>query len=429
MLKNKNKAVLFIIALGLGFLLRVYFISFWTQINGDLLLYMDWGERFWELGARQFYFENKWYYAPPNYPPIISLLYASAYWLFERRYVLAQIHNAIKIIPAAFIIYFGEHGYEMLLKLPSILADLALSILVYKVVFNITKNSKKALCGFLLYLFNPITIFLSSVWGQTDSLIAVFSILSFILLINKKYWLSIPLLFISLYIKPNWSIFLPLYLYLLIVTRPKLNQLFAGGLISSILFIVTTYPFGGRDVLGFLIWLLKTRIIPTATVAQRVSVSAFNFQTIFFVIDKDLAYRPVFGIPANVIGWGLFLLIYVLTLNFLKKKKDLTTVFFAIFTIGFAGFLFLPNMLERYFFPILVPLIILIFSRPKLLIWGLLINLAGLANLIWAFFRRKYGEINDLFINNNYLLIKIISLINFTSWFVIVKRTKFLKER
>jgi hypothetical protein len=94
MLKNKNKAVLFIIALGLGFLLRVYFISFWTQINGDLLLYMDWGERFWELGARQFYFENMWYYAPPNYPPIISLLYAFAYWLFERRYVLAQIHNA-----------------------------------------------------------------------------------------------------------------------------------------------------------------------------------------------------------------------------------------------------------------------------------------------------------------------------------------------
>ena len=136
-------------------------------------------------------------------------MYGALYWLYERRYILAEIHNALKIIPSSFIIYFGKavpsdpfrygYGYFMLLKLPAILADLGISLVIFKVVKEITRDRKRAFFGMLFYLFNPITIFLSSVWGQSESLVAFSGLLSFVFLVYRKLWLSIPLMFVSVW--------------------------------------------------------------------------------------------------------------------------------------------------------------------------------------------------------------------------------------
>jgi len=419
---KRRRTIFLLLLLVLGFLVRVFFVPYWVKINGDLLLYADWGEKFWQYGPRSFYFYKQWYYAPPNYPPLISLIYGGAFWLFEHKYVLAQIHNAIKAVPAAFIIYFYEHGYLLLLKLPAILADLGLAFVIYRLLLNFTKDRKKAMAGTCFYLFNPVTIFLSGVWGQTDSLIALLALLSFILLVAKKTAFSIPLYFISLYIKPNWVFFIPFYLFLLFIQRPKIRGILLGGLLTLFVFIITTWPFAGSDLFGFTLWLLKNRIIATATVVDKVSISAFNFYTTIFTIDKSPGTSPILGIPAKILGLILFSFINLAVFSYvLKQKNRLLATLIGLFTIGLGNFLFLTGMLERYFFPAFAPMVVIIFARPKAFIWGVLINVVVFANLVFAFFRRSTDEIANLFTNNNFLLIKALSAINVASFLLFLK--------
>lgn len=427
---GRGLAIFFFTALLLGFLLRISLVSRW--VTGDVVVHREWGEKFWEYGPRNFYFSEDWYYSFPTQPPITSLMFGGAFWLFDHKYVLAQIHNSTKLIPAAFITYFydneepvDKNGYILLLKLPAILADLVLSLIIFKIVLTLTRSKYYAILGFLLYLFNPVTVFLSGGWGQTESLIAVFGFLAFTSLARSKAYLSLPLFFVSLYIKPTWSIFIPLYIFLLFVWKPKIPTVLIGILFSFLIFILTTMPFGGNDIVRFTQKVVISNILPSAKGSARASVSAFNFPTVFLKIDRDLDNTRILGVPANMLGIFGFSIINLFVFSYVRKIKDkLFVVVVSLFTIGFGSFLFLTNMLERYSFTSLVPLIILAIARPKVLIWAVLINAVIFANLIFAFFRRSSDEISRPFTNSNFFLIRALSVIEIASFAKILRLVK-----
>src|SRR3989304_5770901 len=326
--KNKKKEFLIAFFIFAGLLVRLFYAPQFVVESGDIRLYADWGEKLIIYKPINFYTYPNWVYAPPNYPPLLSLIYGVAFWIYERKYYLAQLHNLIRIPPAIIIKFFYTHGYFVLLKLPGILADLGVSLLIYKFILEISKKTKAATLGLLFYLFNPVSIFLSSVWGQTDSLIAFMGLLSFYALYRGKIVLSLPLLFTSLYIKPNWGVFIPLYIFLLIVAKLKLENLI-----------------------------------------------------------------------------------------------------FSLFIIGFGAYLFLTNMLKRYFFAAFIPMIILMFSRPKLFVYGVLINIAVFANVFYAFFRRSKQVLAELFASLNFLPVRLFSAMNVLSFFLFLRSYGFsLKE-
>lgn len=418
---SKRKIAIFLL-LFLGLLVRLYFVDKYIGVSGDLLLYADWGQKFWEYGAREFYFIKDWYYAPPNYPPLISLIYAFAYWIYDKKYLLPQIYSVVRLYPSEFIVYFYEHGYIFLLKLPAILADLGISGFIYLLVFKITQNRVRSLFAMAFYLFNPVSVMLSSVWGQTDSLIALLALMAFVLLQNKNFILSLPLYFISIYIKPNWIYLLPFFIFLVFLVKPKIKHVAMGVFLAFLIFLITTFPFAKTGLPEFSYWLISERILPTASIAQKASVSAFNFYTTFLRIDYDLDSTLIFGIPGKLFGIGSYLMLNVFAFFYIHRKKDLSSLMFVIFVIGFGCYLFLTNMLERYFFPAFVPLVILMFANPRLFLAGFLINLTVLGNLIYSFFRRKVGAIADFFSMNDFLLIKLASFINLVSYIFIIKR-------
>lgn len=430
-MKTKKQLALFAFFLLFGFLLRIYFTDKFIKESGDLLLYADWGKKFWELGAKNFYYVNEWYYAPPNYPPLLSLIYGGSYWLYDHKYVLAQVHNIIRFPPSIFIIYFYDHGYELLLKFPGILADIGLTVLIYKIVFITTRSLKRSVGASLFYLFNPVSVFLSGIWGQSDSLVAFFGILSFYTLFLGKTWISLPLLFTSFYIKPNWGLFIPVYLFIFFSKKPKLKDTAMGVLICTIIFLITTMPFSKGNIVTFLRYLLDTRILPTATVSHKASVSAFNFWTIFFELDKTSDKVPFAGIPANILGLVSFTLVNILSFGYLKKQKyTLESIMSALFSVGFSGYLFLTNMLERYFFASFVPLIIVTFTNPKLLSYSIAVNVVTFLNLVYAFFRRTIGEIADFFIKDNFLVIRFLSsLSTVTYMYLLLEKISLVKTK
>jgi Gpi18-like mannosyltransferase len=420
----KSYLPLFIIFL-LGTLIRLFLTRFGNN-SGDLLVFAEWGKRFWEVGTRNFYTDKLWYYSFPTYPPLSSLMYGGLYWLFEHNYVLAQIHNVIKIIPSAFILYFNEllfnplnfrQGYFLLLKLPAILGDIGITAIIYWGVLKLAKDKKKALLASAFYFLNPMTVFLSSVWGQTESLVAFFGLLSF-LLIDKKAWLSIPLLLICLLIKPTWVVFGPLYIFLLFVKKVKLKQLGLGLALSLLIFIITTYPFSGRNILPFAWETVIKNILPSAKGLARASVSAINFYSIFFKIGIDVAKVKLLGIPLDLIGVLAYVLLNLLAFTYVKKQKNfLLSVFSSLFLIGLGSFLFLTNMLERYFFASFTPMVVLMLVNPKTFLNGVLVNVVVLANLVWMFYRRRFFEIDRPFVNNNFLLVRILSILIVVSWY------------
>lgn len=76
--------------------------------------------------------------------------------------------------------YLGQAlgGLGDLIKLPAILADLAVAWLVWSLVLELGGSQRRALLGAGLFLFFPITWFDSVVWGQVDSVGLIFVLLA-----------------------------------------------------------------------------------------------------------------------------------------------------------------------------------------------------------------------------------------------------------
>lgn len=415
-LRDNRLSILIFLILLAGFLVRIFFVD--KVVVGDLMSYGEWGQRLIQSGPKNLYFGEGWYYSVPNYPPVAVWTFAGMFWLNEHRYVLAQLHNVIRFPPSAFIVYFYKWGYILLLKLPSIIADLGLSLIIYKLIFSLTKSTGKSIAGMVLFLFNPIIIFISGAWGQTDSIVAILATISFLFLLKKNFIFSIPFLFLSLYFKLSWAVFGPFYLFFLYLQKPKIRELLLGTAIAFSLFIVTTLPFAQGNVFTYGWKLFRERYPLPIGIDGKASISAFNFQTIFFRLDIDYSHEKLIGISSGT--WGLIFygaVNLIAMINLKKQKNKLLGMLTGLFVIGMGSFLFMATMLERYFFPAFAPMIILMFSRPKILLWGILINIILAANILYSFYRRGSDELARPFTNWNFLLIRILSVvqvINFT---------------
>lgn len=406
----RNNWQLYLLVL-LAMLVRFYFLDKYLNVSGDLLLQADWGEKYWTYGSRDFYFIKDWYYARPNYPPLTIYYYAYANKLYDYKYLMAALHNVIKIPPADFIIYYYKWGYFINLKLLGIVSDILAGIFIYREVLSYLKNKKYAVFAAGIFLLNPITIILSSVWGQIDSTVALLSIMAFYLVVKKKFVLSGLLFTVGLLLKPNWIIFLPLYLIVFLINRPKLRSVLITLMLTAFFIFVIAIPFSNNPP-DFYTWFIKDRILTTLFASPHASISAFNFYTTFLKIDYHLSSHTLLFIPVKYIGYLIFALIYLKSLLSIIKNSGKIGVYKAVITIGLGSFLFMPGMLERYFFPMLIPFSILAFKSRKLL-WVYLIYTVLLSlNVVWALFRRKYGDVDALFTGHNFFLIKSVSIIN-----------------
>lgn len=423
-LKKNEFNVLILLLLVLGFFTRTYFVD--KVIVGDLMNYAEWGTRLTERGPRGFYFSEGWYYSIPVYPPVALWTFAGLHWLNEQRFLLPELHNITRFPPAAFIIYFYKWGNILLLKLPTILADLGLSLIIYKLILSLTGNKKSGILGMLFYLFNPITIFVSGAWGQTDSVVAVLGLISFLLLLKGNAAASIPIMFLGLYFKPSWAIFGPFYLYLLYYFRPKLSSVVLGAFFAIFIFVLTTQPFSEGSVLQYGWKLFRERYPLPIGIDGKASISAFNFQTIFFRLDIDYAREKLLAISAGTWGLVFYVLFNIFAfVNFDRQKNRLFGLVSGLFAIGMGSFLFMATMLERYFFPAFAPMLVLAFARPKIL-WAVVLSSFILAaNIVYSFYRRGSDEIYHFFIDNNFLLIRLASALQVAIYFFILKVIQF----
>ncbi|MFX0212178.1 MAG: hypothetical protein ACFFDT_39760, partial [Candidatus Hodarchaeota archaeon] len=95
------------------------------------------------------------------YPPLWGIFCATGYLSYT-------------LTNNSFISYFT-------LKLPIIIADIFISLTIQKIVYNHTLDITKARTAMILYLFNPVTIIISSLWGMFDAIPTLFALFSIVL--------------------------------------------------------------------------------------------------------------------------------------------------------------------------------------------------------------------------------------------------------
>jgi len=124
------------------------------------------------------------------YPPIWLLVMAPFAYLY------AHLSNIFNIHPISSEPLF-QLGYpsplivdclfSLLIKIPIILSDLAICILLYKMTNRLTKDPRLCKMVATAYFLNPLTIWITAFAGTFDALPVLFSLIAFASLINEKY--------------------------------------------------------------------------------------------------------------------------------------------------------------------------------------------------------------------------------------------------
>ncbi|MCR4305698.1 MAG: glycosyltransferase family 39 protein, partial [Candidatus Daviesbacteria bacterium] len=235
-----------------------------------------------------------------NYPPLI-------YWFFG----LTSL-------------FFGSNLW--LLKLPYLIFDLLVALLLYRLV-----DPKKALLAFGLWIFNPVNLYATYMMGQFDILPTFFSVLSIYLAFKGKLNLAAVALGVGIAFK-LYPVFLVIPLILL-----------GKGLWTKIkLLILTALPY-------------LVSILPYLSSKSFRSVALFANQS-----SKSLyAGIPVSG-GESILLFPAFLLLFYLLILGLKIKIDLWRLFLIPLALFFIFTHFHPQWLIW-----ITPFLVLVLARDQ----------------------------------------------------------------
>lgn len=356
----------------LGFLLRVYLSRFNSYYN-DLYTFQSWSLELIRHGFNSFYTLGISDY-PPGYLYIL--------WLFGKIfYFLAYKFNYVNL--------------ELIYKLPAILSDVAVAVLIYLILKKIS-SVKLGLITALLYLLNPVALVNSTFWGQIEGVMMFFLLLSVYFLLSKNITFSAIALGAAQTIKPVALIAIPLiliYIYF-VLTKKSIHKLllYLATFIATIVLIFI--PFNNT---GNIFQFVFNRYTFNLDWYQALSLNAFNIWGVFSLIENGRIIRfdnslSTFLISHRDLGYLLFTLVYaVIALLFIKykdtKKEKIDSFFIQSLGIVYLSlFMFLTRLHERHIFYGLIFSfinILLVGKISRLMIVGL--SIIHIANMYYSY--------------------------------------------
>lgn len=162
---------------------------------------------------------------PPPWPLILGLLYRSVF----------------TTIPNFFV-------YNLAIKIPVITANICLAYLVADLLKNLGREAAIVRRAWIFMLLNPSVLYFTSAWGQFDSIVALLSLASLVLLHAGKPKSSALLLALAISLKPTALPIFPVALVFLLRKSPRQSLTFSVVFISSaILFCVAPFIIFGWD--------------------------------------------------------------------------------------------------------------------------------------------------------------------------------------
>lgn len=341
-MSKKSYLVIFFAA---AFIIR-FFLSLKT-FNRDIFNYIIWTESILKQGLSGFYERNFSPWAAANYPPLANLFFLVSHKL----YLLFNFRGNNNLLASFY-------------KLPLLMADVVIVFYLYKI--GSKKSFKEGIYFMLLFLLNLGLFYNSVFWGQLESLMTMFCLLSLIFFYRQKKILGIIFYTLALLTKQSAVFFLPIFLILFIKQTNYREKIIGLGLIyfiSAFLFSLFTDKFSIIKPITFYFKILGGQ--PHQHLA---SVNAFNW---WFLLSKNQISDQIIFLGINYQHYS-FLMVFlfsipVLWLCFLKPKEK--RLWYAASLLGFIGFLFLTRMHERHLYPALVFLIPFIDSTKRFIFY------------------------------------------------------------
>ena len=325
-----------LLALGALFL-RLLIAVLSPGYSSDMGCFSSWSSALAENGPGSFYTSGMFADYPPGY-----------------LYVLWFLGGVMRLFGIAASSALGS----ILLRLPAMLCDIGVGLLLYRVIAK-HASPTRASAVFLLCALNPLAILVSAAWGQVDSVLALLLVGTFCLLNANKRPLAAFLYGLAVLVKPQALIVGPVFAiaYLLPFFKTKTERpkplRAAGSLLLCAAIALGTIFVGSLPFKGEQSWLyIVERYAETASGYPYGSVNAFN---LFGLLGFNWAPQSTyfFGLPLS--AWGTIGIVLSLAAVAVFAVCSLKNGTFDYALLG-ACFLILVfslghNMHERYALP------------------------------------------------------------------------------
>lgn len=397
--------------MGFAFILFLLFASIVRLIlaasvhgyDGDLDYYRKWAE----AAAGEF----RLVYGSGNvdYPPLYL-------------YILHFIGRALRALK----LDLGSILGIMLMKMPAILADILSGIMIYSAASRqMSGNTALILSG--LYLFNPAILVNSAMWGQTDSIMTLLAVTGLYCLYHDRIMASAFFFACACLMKPQAFIFLPV-LFLELIRKKSLREFLlcmATGLFTGFVIIL---PFSlWRDVW----WIVRLYTGDWSKYAYA-SLHAHN---LFALAGGDMVRDSAMFLFMPYKVWSLIFTLAVLGFFlYLYLKSGVQNRIFAAALVLQAGiFMFTSRMHERYLYPAVMLLVMVLIYSGDRRIFGLLglLSMTVFINQFAVLFYVTYKDIMPFVVPLFNTSTRIFSLVNLAAviYLFLVSRDILLYDR
>ena len=313
----------------LAFVLRVVLSSEYVGFGADIACFSAWADRMANLGPANFYAPD--YFS--DYPPLY--LYAL--------YLIGFIKKTFQIASYSKIHLF-------LLKSPAILADVGIGYVIYKVSTK-RLGLRHGLCLSVLYLFQPVVILNSCLWGQIDSVFTLFLVMICLFLEHQDLLPAMLFFGLGVLLKPQMLIFSPVmilgyisYVYRGSFSMKMLAKALAYAVLTLIGVILLCMPFGMDKVIS--------QYLDTLSSYPCASVNAYNF---WAGIGLNWYSQTTMLGTLSCQSWGTIAIILATAFSIILgiRLKNLHEKYFVVSAFLIATiFTFSVRMHERYVYPI-----------------------------------------------------------------------------
>lgn len=378
------------------------FYSFQFRENTDVLRYKDWGRIAFLHNFEETYHNTYLEFGTlaNNHPPGSLYIISGMYNL---QIQVAKVFLKIFHIAEGDAVWINVQLLYSFLRLPSILADLTIGVIIYVIIKSRT-SKKNAILGSSFFLFNPVVIYNSAFWGQMDSVNNLFFITALFLLTQKKYFFSILALLISFYVKLSLIFFIPILLIIYYLQVKNRSKLLLSATVSVIFIIIATLPISNNPANWLYGFVTKNGLGEI----NNITAFAFNFWWMIFsplvqigspdnlytfsqveMANSPLSSDSYFGF--TLMQWSLFIfgiLLIPILIIIIKLKREILKVnnlFLILSLVALTAFVVLPKMHERYMYPVFPLLAVYIGLKNKFIFVFLLLSLLNFINLymVW----------------------------------------------
>jgi hypothetical protein len=375
-------AVLIVLALGLALRLIIAYLLPGSGLHNDLGAFRFWAGELAAHGPLGFYDRDFLHDYTPGYMYVL--------WLVG---IVGQAVGGVSV---------------ELIKVPPIVADLAIGYLAWSMIRELGGRERIALAAAFVAVVNPISWFDSVVWGQVDSFGVVFMLLGL-----RELWRDRPeraavWTVVAAIIKPQLGILVPLVAIVTIrrALRPKGGfgdeaatgrpvRILTTGLVGLGTAVLLALPFGLTPVGLF------QQLLTAGGTYPYLTVNAFNPWALvtgdtgyslansgLWVCDLALGPDPcgsgtaVFGaVPAILVGTALLLVGIGAVLVVAWRRPDRLTLLVALAVLSLAFFVLPTRVHERYVYPFFAVGIILAAISWRWIVTYAVLSLGLFANM------------------------------------------------